>query len=867
MNEELIIDLRVINFEKLKQLNQELAKGDQLYSGRERRIKAEGALILRAMRANAEFTRTVKQLDKERKALNLTEEQYNNAVEEALVVANKKIATDKDLIRQAKKTIQEDIKARKEKERLTRAYAPNRVAAEKYQKILEEIKQAQKDDIITKDEMARALDRVTKEYKEFTAGVATGGNQFAKFNVAAYKATQGIKRNLAVGFQQAGYQVGDFIVQIQSGQNALVAFGQQGSQLAGIFGPYGAVAGAFIALATGLAMIAQASKDGANAFGTLESQAESLGKTINKLNEYSETISELLEMPFVNGKQAIIDYFRELEQQANKDASKAVSGMLGRSGQLGLTYADIKQGTFGVGTERSGILGQMQEQLEELMTPVAQGQKQKAIIPPENLKKANALKAEMKEIAALVYDEQGVLRGLDDIAEKLLEYRNKDTIAPSIKKAIDQILQADGLLLEVYVEKIKEASEALEDQQEVLRKRLEATRKLREFEEKRAEEYEKQKKALQNLVDLSKAEFLYGKDSLQLKDAQKQKMMDQFEEQLKQNKLLDGPQREALLDLYETHLDTLSAIKDQNDLLREQEERIQRIAAENKKNPFIMGRGDAYMGLSTFYQTGSTLLDKPDDKDKKSGGGRKAKTPAEQLSEYLTKLRSQAQLEKDLVGVSSQRREIAQEILKLEMKYGELVTPQVKQQVTNDMKLKDAAEQAHQQRMDQLQQQADMFNFVAKSYGDFLYDVLAGNESTAKSFENMANKVIAHLFDVLVMQQMIGTVGVDGKPGTGLLGILGFEGGGYTGRGPRSGGIDGRGGFMAVLHPNETVIDHTKGQGGGSVVINQNFNIAANGDDTVRQIVANEAPKIANMATAAVLEKRKRGGAMRSTFG
>lgn len=38
-----------------------------------------------------------------------------------------------------------------------------------------------------------------------------------------------------------------------------------------------------------------------------------------------------------------------------------------------------------------------------------------------------------------------------------------------------------------------------------------------------------------------------------------------------------------------------------------------------------------------------------------------------------------------------------------------------------------------------------------------------------------------------------------------------FEGGGFTGHGSRSGGVDGRGGFPAILHPNETVVDHTKG--------------------------------------------------------
>ncbi len=49
-----------------------------------------------------------------------------------------------------------------------------------------------------------------------------------------------------------------------------------------------------------------------------------------------------------------------------------------------------------------------------------------------------------------------------------------------------------------------------------------------------------------------------------------------------------------------------------------------------------------------------------------------------------------------------------------------------------------------------------------------------------------------------------------------------FDGGGYTGMGARAGGVDGKGGFPAILHPNETVIDHSKGQTMGATV---NFNI------------------------------------------
>lgn len=63
-----------------------------------------------------------------------------------------------------------------------------------------------------------------------------------------------------------------------------------------------------------------------------------------------------------------------------------------------------------------------------------------------------------------------------------------------------------------------------------------------------------------------------------------------------------------------------------------------------------------------------------------------------------------------------------------------------------------------------------------------------------------------------------GTAGGGGW--TGILSAIGsafggasFAGGGYTGNGSRTGGLDGQGGRLAMLHPQETVIDHTKVRG------------------------------------------------------
>ena len=82
------------------------------------------------------------------------------------------------------------------------------------------------------------------------ATVAIKGN--AQAQMAATKGSN----QFGVVTQQAGYQVSDFIVQIQSGTNAFVAFGQQASQLVGVLpliaSPLGLTAGAAVALSAGL---------------------------------------------------------------------------------------------------------------------------------------------------------------------------------------------------------------------------------------------------------------------------------------------------------------------------------------------------------------------------------------------------------------------------------------------------------------------------------------------------------------------------------------------------------------------------------------------------------------------------------------
>lgn len=126
--------------------------------------------------------------------------------------------------------------------------------------------------------------------------------------------------NWKSSMQQAGYQVQDFIVQVQGGQSALVAFSQQGSQLAGAFGPGGAVLGAVLALSTVIAgALITSLNGGKSAMDALKGAAETMDKVI--------TISQ-------NGVAALSDKYAALAQ-----TNIAVATLMKKQAELELQAA------------------------------------------------------------------------------------------------------------------------------------------------------------------------------------------------------------------------------------------------------------------------------------------------------------------------------------------------------------------------------------------------------------------------------------------------------------------------------------------------------------------------------------------------
>jgi len=187
--------------------------------------------------------------------------------------------------------------ARKQAQEITRLrskYVEGYGASQKFKKEIRDLIQAKRKGIITTDQYGDAVQRLKTDFRDFQGGVVKGSNQFANYNTSVYQANQRTKRFASVGLQQAGYQVGDLAVQLQGGTNAAVAFGQQGSQLLGIFGAGGAIAGAALAITTAFVAPLLDAKKAAEDFETsLESMSAAISSAQQALDLHKMSVVEL----------------------------------------------------------------------------------------------------------------------------------------------------------------------------------------------------------------------------------------------------------------------------------------------------------------------------------------------------------------------------------------------------------------------------------------------------------------------------------------------------------------------------------------------------------------------------------------------
>lgn len=154
--------------------------------------------------------------------------------------------------------------------------------------------------------------QVNKALSEIESALDANISQFKKMDTQVSATAQAVNQSVRSfsGFQnalrQGGYQVQDFIVQVQGGQSALVALSQQGSQLLGVFGTGGAVAGALLTLGTVIVGSLIAGMDNA----TISTKA---------LTEAQKRLSDIFQVS-ANGVVVLSDKFAKLAETSENAA-------------------------------------------------------------------------------------------------------------------------------------------------------------------------------------------------------------------------------------------------------------------------------------------------------------------------------------------------------------------------------------------------------------------------------------------------------------------------------------------------------------------------------------------------------------------
>ncbi len=173
--------------------------------------------------------------------------------------------------------------------------------------------------------------------------------QFKKLDTQLNATSKVMSSGLRGSVQQAGYQIQDFIVQVQGGQSALVAFSQQGSQLAGAFGPGGAIVGALIALGTVVAgTLISSLNGGKSAMDALKDAAERMNDVISVSTQGIAALSDkYANLARVNATAATL-----LRNQAAIEYNQAISKIpkaIGDAADSFLSFGDKAISAFGGG--------------------------------------------------------------------------------------------------------------------------------------------------------------------------------------------------------------------------------------------------------------------------------------------------------------------------------------------------------------------------------------------------------------------------------------------------------------------------------------------------------------------------------------
>jgi hypothetical protein len=612
------------------------------------------------------------------------------------------------------------------------------------------------------NDVTAATRRTGAAVKKAQVGMGRFSGEVRKSQIAARKFAMG-------GLQQAGYQIGDYAVQVANGTSKMQAFGQQAPQLLQIFGPIGAVVGAGVAIFSAFAVALQRSTvEVKNADEALSGLIGAMGK-LKSLESDLERMTRLMKSGFSESTEEVRSLISALiEAERIKVLSNLAAGFSGVS----VSIAEASDALSDLENRKTPL----QAQLDLLKSTDSQYRVISGMISEIDLK-IKGLGGSTQEFNNLFTQIQSLTRETDPkkLVEGLAKVRADaleigGPIGKQVVAAVTAAATSAGVLESVLAESKEGASNLESEVQKVGRSALSA----------------------------AEAMFLLNKG------------------------ILPPQARADLIDmngLYERIRATISGAADQA-------ARLGRTTLSAVEAEFMLRKGSL-----------------PD-------GAREDFPKIDKSYQVIRESIERANKSAERLGSTS---------------------------VTSAKKIAAAVTSEVTPAMNRLQGIQDS---IGQSFENAMMSAVDGTKSVKEAFRSMAVEIIKELYRVFVVKRITGFITdaisgyfnmnqVSGPPmplGTGSVRPMArpsYSGGGYTGDGARAGGLDGKGGFMAMMHPRETVVDHTRGQSSGGVTVVQNNTF---GSGVSRAEVNAMLPKMVEATKAAVADAKLRGGSYGGAF-
>lgn len=588
---------------------------------------------------------------------------------------------------------------------------------------------------------ATAVLKATFDSKDFDQGMHRAQKRTKDFENQTKKA-QGQLRLMRGGLGQLGHQVQDVAVQLQAGQNAMLVFGQQGSQIASLMGPNGAIIGAVLAVGAAIATSLMPSLFGAT-------------EAMKMLDEASKNL---------------IDNFDDLE-----DAEKAFARTLS-----GKTEEEMTE-----------IIKKLENANQDLIVTYIRGAFTMTKVMETEKERADRLEENNQRLATARKLLKAMQEKVDDTTDSFIKFKDKITEQTVAFLEGEQGLEEYKISLSNMNDEEKLAARIMLDS-------FLATRQLREEREKLARE-EKALQLRQMLSALQKESQAINKVRKDREAAQNKEEQDAKAQQARFESIRDG---------YALQAAAVGKTAEQIELLklRGEELKPEQIAEIQR--------------LKDLAKANQELFE------------------------------AQAREEADEMGLSGAFTKVKDEFADMDSSMQQAMLSNTSTVLGSVSQTMGAVGQLFKEGSSE----AKAFMLVSKGLeaSNAIIAGLSGAVAIKAAYAKMAlaNPLMAGAYEAMgtasaAMMKTMGFVNAGMIMGQA---VASFDGGGFTGHGARVAGVDGKGGFPAILHPNETVVDHTKGQ---SMATNVTINIQAhdtNGFDKLLRSRRGEIISIVNKA-------------------